>query len=76
MSVAPVIEDGLLLYVGVSNVGPRRISQHAIAAAWWPRVATITIEHAPNRDSALQRERHAIEHESPAFNRYLRRRAA
>ncbi|MEU3990137.1 GntR family transcriptional regulator [Streptomyces platensis] len=62
--------DGLLLYVGISSNPQRRWWEHAAryASAWWPLVATRTVEWLDTRDLAAAAERHAIKTESPAHN--------
>lgn len=61
-------EDGLLLYVGVSNDVGRRLEQHSKTAPWARRVSRTTIVSFPDRESALAGEREAIETEKPTYN--------
>lgn len=61
-------EDGDLLYVGVTNNAGNRFDQHRISKPWWDQVATITVTHYEDRETALYWERSAIRHEMPAYN--------
>lgn len=66
--------DRELLYVGISNQGMRRLTQHAIEKSWWPQVATIEIEHFESRGEALAREAELIHEHRPPFNLAIPRR--
>ena len=56
-----------LLYIGIScNVGSRT-SQHK-KATWFKEIAIISIEHFPDRESALAAEILAIKKEKPLYN--------
>jgi hypothetical protein len=59
---------GELLYIGITNGGPRRLGGHARSSEWWPLVATVRIEHAESRCHALWLEEKAIWDEQPQFN--------
>jgi hypothetical protein len=56
-----------LLYVGVSCRGARRFDEHN-AKSWWPAVSAITVQHFPDRNSALDAEAAALVTESPLHN--------
>lgn len=60
--------SGRLLYVGIAGNPGRRFEQHAGDKPWWGQVASITLEHHPDRGAALDAERHAIQTEAPAYN--------
>jgi predicted GIY-YIG superfamily endonuclease len=57
-----------LLYVGVSNSWPRRLSEHQAAKAWFKDATRVTLKSYPDRAAALDAERHAIETKRPLFN--------
>jgi hypothetical protein len=61
--------DGTLLYVGISNNHVNRLSAHRTDSAWFPLIASITIEHFPTRADAERAEVAAILRERPIFNR-------
>jgi excisionase family DNA binding protein len=61
-------QDGRLLYVGVTGVGPRRLAEHSRGSAWAPLVDRFAIEHVADRSTALARERHLIAEREPPFN--------
>ena len=59
-----------LLYVGVSFNAGTRATQHATDKAWWPEVATITVEHLTcTWDEALALEKRTIWTEKPLYNK-------
>ena len=60
--------DGHLLYVGISLNPGERWKQHRADKPWWLEVASITIDHLPDRDAALQAETAAIKSERPRYN--------
>jgi len=62
-------ERGRLMYVGITSGGGRRADQHQASAPWWTEVRTATIEHYPDRRSALTAESIAITAEAPIHNR-------
>ena len=62
--------DGTLVYVGCTGNVPKRLDLHRSATPWWDDVATVTVQHFPNRRSALDAEAQAIRSESPRYNRY------
>lgn len=61
--------SGRLLYVGISLSTAHRMGQHRNTSEWSHRVRTITIEHFPTREAALDAETEAIRTERPAFNK-------
>ncbi len=59
-----------LLYVGISFNAGTRPTQHATDKAWWPHVATITVEHlACSWEEALAIEKRTIHAERPIHNK-------
>lgn len=58
---------GRLLYVGMTACVLRRMQEHRVKD-WWPRVASITVKHYPNRRTARNAERLAIVRERPEIN--------
>ena len=60
--------SGTLLYVGISLHAAQRASEHRKDKAWWPDVASMTIQHLPTRAAALEAERVAIINERPLHN--------
>ena len=59
---------GRLLYVGITARSSTRLLQHAAQSDWWPLVRRSTIEHFPNRASAIATELRVIREESPLYN--------
>lgn len=59
---------GDLLYVGITDRGPRRLVEHERLKPWWPRVATVNFERHPSREIALAREEHLIRTRHPRYN--------
>lgn len=57
-----------LLYVGITGRHVVRWVQHSGDKQWWPEVSRVSVEHHPDRQSALDAERAAIQSESPAYN--------
>jgi hypothetical protein len=60
--------EGRLLYVGITGVGTLRWFTHARQKAWWPLVATVTLEHFADRAEARAAELAAIRTEHPLHN--------
>jgi hypothetical protein len=60
--------EGELLYVGISNHFARRLDDHFGEKEWRPDVATVTVEHYPNRGTAMAAEALAIANEAPRHN--------
>lgn len=61
--------DSVLLYVGITNRGIKRNSEHNLDKAWWPYVARQEIRHLPGRQEAVRAERELIAERRPPFNR-------
>ncbi len=59
----------VLLYVGVTSVGPSRWIDHEDHRAWWIQVVRTTVQHFPSREEAFAAERAAIQSERPTHNR-------
>lgn len=59
---------GRLLYVGITDRGPRRWREHMVTQPWWDDVASSTIEHVGDRVAAEEAERIAIQTEKPLHN--------
>lgn len=59
---------GEVLYVGVTARGHQRAQQHERTKPWWPLVASSSVEHFPDRDSALREERRLIHYWRPPHN--------
>lgn len=57
-----------LLYVGVTNSLPRRMSQHLRDKEWFPDDGRITFEMYDDRTSVLAAEEAAIRKERPLYN--------
>lgn len=60
--------NGALLYIGITNSIPRRFDQHSGDKPWYLEVTTMTVEHHPDRPTALQAEKNAIKAEQPRYN--------
>ncbi len=61
--------NGVLLYVGISGRTLARWQEHKTSQPWWPRVAHVTVDHLPDRPSAIQAESDAIRTEMPTYNK-------
>lgn len=61
-------DGGQLLYVGITNDPPRRMTEHSQDKAWWPQVRGMTVDWYPDRDAVLAAERRAIRIEHPLHN--------
>lgn len=59
---------GALLYVGITDRGPRRWVEHERAKAWFGSVARFEIERLPSREAALESEGEVIARERPLWN--------
>lgn len=60
--------DDLLIYVGVTDRGVKRLHEHADSKPWWHLAVRCTMEHFPDRDAALAHEKELIETLRPPFN--------
>lgn len=61
-------DEGVLLYVGITEAPLVRLDGHAAVQPWWHLVATASYEHFPTRAQARDAEVAAIQSEQPAFN--------
>lgn len=59
---------GTLLYIGITNSLPRRLTQHNDKKPWWLGVSTVKVEHYPSREAVLEAEKRAIIAERPLYN--------
>lgn len=59
---------GTLLYIGITNSLPRRLTQHNERKAWWLGVSDVKVEHYPSREAVLEAEKRAIIAEKPLYN--------
>lgn len=66
-------EDGVLLYLGVTDDPGRRRVEHERVSSWSAAVASTTIEKFSTRAVALNAERAAVIAECPKFNRVYHR---
>jgi len=62
-------EDGVLLYVGVTNSIETRFRWHAANQPWWPEVVDCRPTFYPNRAAVERAEYDAIRYERPRYNR-------
>jgi len=60
---------GGLLYVGISKSALGRIGQHFQEKEWASDIASMTIEHFPDRASVERAEKYAIARENPLHNK-------
>lgn len=49
--------DGNCLYVGATSSLLRRLSNHSSTKAWFPRIATVEVEHVSDKEEAFALER-------------------
>jgi predicted GIY-YIG superfamily endonuclease len=61
-------EDGVLLYVGITNNWPRRRSMHMQDKSWWGEVCQVTFERFHHRTQAERAEPVVIKSERPRYN--------
>ena len=61
-------QDGLLLYVGITNNWPKRRYMHMRDKPWWGEVCQVTFERFRHRTQAEQAEPVAIKSEHPRYN--------
>lgn len=59
---------GQLLYVGITERGAMRWSEHRKSKPWWTQVALIQVQHFTTRGSAASAELQAIRDEGPMYN--------
>lgn len=60
--------DGTLLYVGISLNHFARLAQHRAGSSWYDEISRVEIEWHPDRESALEAEKAAIQTERPVHN--------
>jgi predicted GIY-YIG superfamily endonuclease len=60
--------EGVLLYVGITNTWPKRLSAHRRNAHWFDTVKYVTIEQLKDRDELELAEAIAIRDEKPQCN--------
>jgi hypothetical protein len=58
---------GVLLFVGVTDQGPRQVAERHGGAAWYGDVARVEFERAASGAEAAARARRLIERRRPAF---------
>lgn len=58
---------GRVLYVGATGNLPQRLTFHGDSKPWFSEVASVSIEHFPNRGAALAREAELIEALTPPY---------
>src|SRR6185369_1982919 len=63
---------GSLLYVGITGNLATRLRGHRQTASWFPKIANITLQHFPDKDTLLAAERRAIAEEDPPYNKRLK----
>lgn len=61
-------DQDVLLYVGITANMFTRTNSHETDSTWMDFAARSTIEHFPDRESALEAEKGAIRHHRPLFN--------
>jgi predicted GIY-YIG superfamily endonuclease len=61
-------EDGVLLYIGMTNNADSRVRVHRNQQFWGAQIARVETEEHPGREVAAQAERLAIDAEKPAYN--------
>lgn len=61
-------DEGVLLYVGVSQDVQRRLRQHAAVQPWWPQVHHYSTIKYQTRREAQRAEGSAIRDEKPQHN--------
>lgn len=71
--VAPVVyilydEDGVPLYVGMTNALLQRFQSHRNSAPWWGEVSRVTFREMPSRGASLDEEERLIEVLAPRWN--------
>lgn len=59
---------GAVLYVGITDRGIQRSTEHHQQAAWWDLAASATFEHFQDRAAAVDAEAEAIRRFRPYFN--------
>lgn len=57
-----------LLYIGISDNWPRRMTEHAEDKVWFSKVNYIKVRKVTTRDKALKLEKRLIEKLNPKYN--------
>lgn len=60
--------SGTLLYIGITDRGPQRWTEHARSKSWFGAVSRFEIERLPTREHLAEAERRAIASERPLYN--------
>jgi excinuclease UvrABC nuclease subunit len=68
-------DEGILLYIGVSNNFGRRWNEHSRNQPWWNSRRRMTVDWYNTEDEALDAEAHAIFNEQPRYNVMHRKQA-
>jgi hypothetical protein len=61
-------KDGQLLYVGMTNNPPRRLTSHRAKAEWWAQVSWTSYQKFSSRPALKAGETRAIKTENPRWN--------
>lgn len=61
-------ENGVVVYIGITSRNVRRQGEHDKGKAWWPFVASQSVEHFDTREQAHRREVELIRQYRPPFN--------
>ena len=61
-------EDGVLIYIGMTNNPAFRWNSHQMIQPWWGEVHSVTFEWHETRDEAAAAEKAAIFAEQPKYN--------
>ena len=62
-----------LLYVGISLRSMKRLVEHRQNSDWFDEILRVEIEHFPDRESAMDAERKAVQEENPKYNKRLKK---
>ena len=62
-----------LLYVGISLRSMKRLVEHRQNSDWFDEIIRVDIEHFPDRESAMDAERKAVQEENPRYNKRLKK---
>lgn len=60
--------EGNLLYVGISIDPIKRLKDHSVAAHWFSKIKSVTIEEFESRNLVIDAEKNAIKNENPIYN--------
>lgn len=67
-AVYMLFAEDVLLYVGITCTGMKRMEQHRVIKGFWPQVTRAEFEHYPNRAEAHTRERELVAELQPPYN--------